>query len=133
MISFSNFGSSENPRAEKVRNAVALLHKAYPEMIVDGELQTDFALNAKMLQDIFPFSKLAGRKVNTLIFPNLDAANITYKLLKELNQSESIGPVMMGMAKPVHILQLGASVDEIVNMTAISVIDVQEREKKEKK
>ncbi|SDG59478.1 NADP-dependent malic enzyme [Winogradskyella thalassocola] len=130
MISYSNFGSSENPRAEKVREAVAYLHKAYPEMVVDGELQTDFALNAKMLQDIFPFSKLAGRKVNTLIFPNLDAANITYKLLKELNNSESIGPIMMGMRKPVHILQLGASVDEIVNMTAIAVIDAQEREKR---
>jgi malate dehydrogenase (oxaloacetate-decarboxylating)(NADP+) len=133
MISYSNFGSSENPRAEKVRDAVAYLHKAYPEMIVDGELQTDFALNAKMLQDIFPFSKLAGQKVNTLIFPNLDAANITYKLLKELNNVESIGPIMMGMAKPVHILQLGASVDEIVNMTAISVIDAQEREKRQQK
>ena len=106
------------------------LHKAHPEMVVDGELQTDFALNQKMLQDIFPFSKLAGRKVNTLIFPNLDSANITYKLLKELNNAESIGPIMMGMRKPVHILQLGASVDEIVNMTAIAVIDAQEREKR---
>ena len=102
-------------------------------MVVDGELQTDFALNQKMLQDIFPFSKLAGRKVNTLIFPNLDSANITYKLLKELNNAESIGPIMMGMRKPVHILQLGASVDEIVNMTAIAVIDAQEREKREAK
>ncbi len=131
MISYSNFGSSENPRAEKVREAVAYLHKAYPEMLVDGELQTDFALNSKMLQDIFPFSKLAGRKVNTLIFPNLDSANITYKLLKELNNAESIGPIMMGIAKPVHILQLGASVDEIVNMAAISVIDAQERDRKQ--
>ncbi|WP_299115780.1 NADP-dependent malic enzyme [uncultured Winogradskyella sp.] len=133
MISYSNFGSSENPRAEKVKEAVAFLHKAYPEMVVDGELQTDFALNSKMLQDIFPFSKLAGHKVNTLVFPNLDAANITYKLLKELNKTESIGPIMMGMAKPVHILQLGASVDEIVNMTAIAVIDAQEREKRQQK
>lgn len=133
MISYSNFGSSENPRARKVQEAVSILHKAYPDMVVDGELQTDFALNAKMLQDIFPFSKLAGRKVNTLIFPSLDAANITYKLLKELNKAESIGPIMMGMAKPVHILQLGASVDEIVNMAAIAVIDAQEREKRKQK
>ncbi|NRD24278.1 NADP-dependent malic enzyme [Winogradskyella litoriviva] len=133
MISYSNFGSSENPRADKVREAVSYLHKAYPEMIVDGELQTDFALNSKLLQDIFPFSKLAGRKVNTLIFPNLDAANITYKLMKELNNAESIGPIMMGMRKPVHILQLGASVDEIVNMAAISVIDAQEYQKKQQK
>ena len=131
MTSYSNFGSSDNPRAEKVNDAVAFLHKAYPDMIVDGEVQTDFALNSEMLQDIFPFSKLAGRKVNTLIFPNLDAANITYKLLKELNKVESIGPIMMGMNKPVHILQLDASVDEIVNMTAIAVIDAQEREKRQ--
>ncbi|WP_299526934.1 NADP-dependent malic enzyme [Winogradskyella sp.] len=133
MISYSNFGSSSNPSAQKVNRAVDYLHKNHPEMIVDGELQTDFALNSQMLQDIFPFSKLAGKKVNTLIFPNLDAANITYKLLKELNNTESIGPIMMGMAKPVHILQLDASVDEIVNMTAIAVIDAQEREKRLKK
>lgn len=133
MLSYSNFGSSEHPNSEKVREAVAYLHKAYPEMVVDGEVQSDFALNAKMLQDIFPFSKLAGRKVNTLIFPNLDSANITYKLLKELNKADSIGPIMMGMRKPVHILQLGASVDEIVNMTAIAVVDVQERERNQLK
>ncbi|MEZ4855540.1 MAG: NADP-dependent malic enzyme [Gelidibacter sp.] len=131
MISFANFGSSPSPRTSKVRDAVKILHETNPELLVDGELQTDFALNAEMLQTTFPFSKLAGRKVNTLIFPNLEAANITYKLLKELNKSESIGPIMMGMRKPIHILQLGASVDEIVNMTAISVIDAQQKEKKE--
>jgi malate dehydrogenase (oxaloacetate-decarboxylating)(NADP+) len=129
MISYSNFGSSQNPRASKVRDAVAFLHRHFPNMIVDGELQTDFALNDEMLLDIFPFSKLAGKKVNTLVFPNLDAANITYKLLKELNEAESIGPIMMGMKKPVHILQLDASVDEIVNMTAIAVIDAQQKQK----
>jgi len=84
-----------------------------------------------MLQDIFPFSKLAGRKVNALVFPNLDAANITYKLLKELNKADSIGPIMMGMKKPAHILQLDASVDEIVSMAAIAVIDAQQKEKLE--
>jgi malate dehydrogenase (oxaloacetate-decarboxylating)(NADP+) len=131
MISYSNFGSSENERASKVREAVSYLHKSSPDMIVDGELQTDFALNSEMLQDIFPFSKLVGKKVNTLVFPNLDAANITYKLLKELNKADSIGPIMMGMRKPVHILQLDASVDEIVNMTAIAVIDAQEKGKKQ--
>ena len=133
MTSYSNFGSSDNPNATKVRDAVAYLHKTYPDMVVDGELQIDFALNSKMLQDIFPFSKLAGRKVNTLIFPNLDTANITYKLLKELNKAESIGPIMIGMRKPVHILQLGASVDEIVNMVTVAVVDVQEREKRQHK
>ena len=129
MTSFSNFGSSLNEQATKVRDAVSLLHRHNPDLIVDGELQTDFALNNEMLQDQFPFSKLAGKKVNTLIFPNLDSANITYKLLKELNEAESIGPIMMGMRKPVHILQLHASVDEIVNMTAIAVIDAQNKEK----
>ena len=131
MISYSNFGSSSNEKASKVRDAVAHLHRYYPDMIVDGELQTDFALNAEMLKEKFPFSKLVDKKVNTLIFPNLDSANITYKLLKELNEAESIGPIMMGMRKPVHILQLGASVDEIVNMTAIAVIDAQQKEKQE--
>jgi len=131
MISFSNFGSSQNQSAKKVREAVAYLHKFYPNLIVDGELQTDFALNNEMLQDIFPFSKLAGKKVNTLIFPNLDSANITYKLLKELNKADNIGPIMMGLKKPAHILQLDASVDEIVNMTAIAVIDAQKKQKRE--
>ncbi|MFB9056238.1 NADP-dependent malic enzyme [Mariniflexile ostreae] len=129
MISYSNFGSSNHPRAAKIREAVSYLHSRFPNMLVDGELQTDFALNNEMLLDKFPFSKLAGRKVNTLVFPNLDAANITYKLLKELNGAESIGPIMMGMKKPVHILQLDASVDEIVNMTAIAVIDAQQKQK----
>jgi len=131
MTSYSNFGSSKNQTAIKVREAVSYLHKKHPELIVDGELQTDFALNKEMLQENFPFSKLAGRNVNTLIFPNLESANITYKLLKELNNSESIGPIMMGMRKPVHILQLGASVDEIVNMTAIAVVDAQLKQKRE--
>ena len=82
-----------------------------------------------MLKAIFPFSRLANKKVNTLIFPNLESAYITYKLLKELNKSESIGPIMMGLRKPVHILQLGASVDEIVNMTAVAVVDAQQKGK----
>ncbi|APY11248.1 NADP-dependent malic enzyme [Seonamhaeicola sp. S2-3] len=132
MVSYSNFGSSENEKASKIREAVAYLHRHYPDLNVDGELQTDFALNDEMLREKFPFSKLVGKKVNSLIFPNLDAANITYKLLKELDGAESIGPIMMGMDKPVHILQLGASVDEIVNISAIAVIDAQEKEKLEK-
>ena len=109
------------------------MHKYYPDLIVDGEIQADFALNAEMLQSKFPFSKLAGKKVNTLIFPNLESANITYKLLKELYQVESIGPIMMGMEKPVHIFQLGASVEEMVNMVAVAVVDAQEKEKRKKK
>jgi malate dehydrogenase (oxaloacetate-decarboxylating)(NADP+) len=130
MVSYSNFGSSTNESAGKVREAVAYLHKYYPDMIIDGELQADFALNPEMLQKKFPFSKLAGKKVNTLIFPNLESANITYKLMKELNKVDSIGPIMLGMSKPVHIFQLGASVEEMVNMAAIAVIDAQEKEKR---
>jgi malate dehydrogenase (oxaloacetate-decarboxylating)(NADP+) len=130
MVSFSNFGSSANEGAAKVREAVAYLHKNHPDLIVDGEIQADFALNQEMLEKKFPFSKLAGKKVNTLIFPNLESANITYKLLKELNNVESIGPIMLGMGKPVHIFQLGASVEEMVNMSAIAVIDAQEKQKK---
>ena len=133
MISFSNFGSSTNESANKVREAVDYLHKNHPEMIIDGEIQADFALNQDMLAAKFPFSKLAGKKVNTLIFPNLESANITYKLLKELNKVDSIGPIMLGMGKPVHIFQLGASVEEMVNMAAIAVIDAQELEKKKVK
>jgi len=113
-----------------VREAVSILHKNYPDLIVDGELQADFALNAEMHEAKFPFSKLVGKKVNTLIFPNLESANITYKLLKELDKVVSIGPIIMGMDKPVHIVQFGASVEEMVNMAAVAVVDAQEKEKR---
>ncbi len=132
MISYANFGSSKDIHATKVRDAVSYLHRTNPDMHVDGELQTDFALNKELLQKNFPFSKLAGKKVNALIFPNLDSANSNYKLLKELNNVESIGPIMLGMRKPVHILQLGASVEEIVNMAAVAVVDSQQKEKRVK-
>ena len=130
MISYSNFGSSKNPQADKVREAVSYLHKYYPDLAVDGEVQADFALNADMLKSKFPFSKLAGKKVNTFVFSNIDSANIMYKMVKELNNADNIGPIMMGMNKPVHVLQLGASVDEIVNMSAVAVIDAQQKGKK---
>lgn len=133
MISYANFGSSRNEKAEKVKEAVSILHRTKPELLVDGEMQTDFALNREMHQKKFPFSKIAGKKVNTLIFPNLDSGNSTYKMLKELNKSESVGPILMGMNKPVHILQLGASVEEMVNMAAVAVVDAQEKERKAKK
>ncbi len=131
MISYANFGSSKDPHASKVREAVDLLHKSNPDMIVDGELQADFALSQEMLKKKFPFSKLAGKKVNALIFPNLDSANSNYKLLKELNNVDSIGPILLGMKKPVHIVQMGASVDEMVNMTAVTVVDAQRKELRE--
>ncbi len=130
MLSYANFGSSAHPNAKKVTKAVEILHEKHPHLVVDGEIQTDFALNMELHQSNFPFSKLAGKKVNTLIFPNLESANITYKLLKELNRADSIGPIMLGLRKPVHVLQLGADVDEMVNMTAVAVVDAQEREKR---
>lgn len=132
LLSYANFGSSTHPNAKKVREAVRMLHEENPELIVDGEIQTDFALNKNLRHSQFPFSKLTDQKVNTLIFPNLESANITYKLLKELNKADSIGPIMVGLRKSVHILQLGASVEEMVNMAAVAVIDAQEREKRKR-
>ena len=132
LLSFSNFGSSNHPHAHKVREAIRILHDRHPDLVVDGEIQTDFALNKKLRKSQFPFSTLGGQNVNTLIFPNLESANITYKLLKELHAADSIGPIMLGLRKAVHVLQLGASVEEIVNMTAVAVIDAQEREKRKR-
>ena len=132
LLSYANFGSSNHPKAQKVREAVKILHDQNPDLVVDGEIQTDFVLGQELCKTNFPFSKLAGKKVNCLVFPNLDAANITYKLLKGLNNSESIGPIMLGLRKAAHILQLGASVEEMVNMAAVAVIDAQEREKRKR-
>ena len=129
MLSFSNFGSSRYPQAKKVSEAVSYLHRSNPNLIVDGPIQSDFALNKTLLQDRFPFSSLSNKKVNILVFPNLDAANITYKLIKELDEGLSIGPILMGLSEPIHILQLGASVSEIVNMSAIAVVDAQTKNK----
>lgn len=129
MLSFSNFGSSKMPSAQKVSEAVNLIHKRFPEIVIDGELQADFALNPKMLKEKFPFSKLNGKKVNGLIFPNLESANIGYKLMKEFSSVGSIGPIIMGLKKPVHIIQLGASVDEIVNIASVAIVHAQEKVK----
>ena len=129
MLSFSNFGSSKFPQAKKVTEAVGILHRSNPELTVDGPIQSDFALNKEMLQKGFPFSTLSNKKVNILVFPNLDAANITYKLMKELKEAVSIGPILMGLSEPIHVIQLGASVEEIVNMSAIAVIDAQSKNK----
>lgn len=133
MLSYANFGSSSHPNAKKVAKAVEILHTNHPDLVIDGEIQTDFALNMELHQSQFPFSKLAGKKVNGFVFPNLESANITYKLLKELNGADSIGPIMLGLKKPVHVLQLGADVDEMVNMASVAVIDAQEREKRKRK
>ena len=125
LLSYSNFGSSEGPDAIKMREVARILHQKMPNLIVDGEVQANFALNNQMLQEQFPFSHLVNNKVNTLIFPNLAAGNISYKLMQELGGSEAIGPLLLGMKKPVHVLQLGSSVREIVNMVTLAVVDAQ--------
>ncbi|RZP12732.1 MAG: NADP-dependent malic enzyme [Flavobacteriales bacterium] len=129
MLSFSNFGSSNSDSSRKIQDAVSYIHRYFPDVNIDGELQADFALNPEMLAREFPFSKLNGKKVNVLIFPNLESANITYKLLKQIDGSESIGPIILGLKKPAHIIQLGASVDEMVNMAAVAVVDAQQKQR----
>ncbi len=130
MLSFSNFGSSKSESSKKIQDAVSYIHRHFPDVVIDGELQADFALNPELLAKEFPFSKLNGKKVNVLIFPNLESANITYKLLKQIDGSESIGPIILGFKKPAHIIQLGASVDEMVNMAAVAVVDAQQKQRK---
>jgi malate dehydrogenase (oxaloacetate-decarboxylating)(NADP+) len=125
ILSYSNFGSNEGPVPEKTRETVKILHKQYPDMIVDGDMQANFALNSDLLADNFPFSTLNGKPANTLIFPNLESGNIAYKLLQEIGRAEAVGPILLGLKKPVHVLQLGSSVREIVNMVTIAVVDAQ--------
>lgn len=127
LLSYTNFGSAQGEVPKKVSQAVSMLHQDYPGLIVDGDLQGNFALNSDLLKEQFPFSELVGKKVNTLIFPNLASGNISYKLLQEMGGAEAIGPVLIGLKKPVHILQLGSSVREIVNMVIIAVVDAQSR------
>ena len=123
LLSYSNFGSSKGEDAEKMSNATAILHRNHPDLIVDGEIQANFAINQEMLAESFPFSELNQRKVNILIFPNLSAGNISYKLLKEMGGVEAQGPVLLGMKKSVHILQMGSSAKEIVDMVRLAVVD----------
>lgn len=125
MLSYSNFGSVEGNIPIMVRDAVYKLHTEHPELIVDGDLQANFALNNQLLRENFPFSKLADGPANTLIFPYLTAGNIAYKLVQEMGGAEAIGPILMGLNKSVHVLQMGSSVAEIVNMVTIAVIDAQ--------
>jgi malate dehydrogenase (oxaloacetate-decarboxylating)(NADP+) len=127
MLSYSNFGSVKGEVPEKVAKAVRFLHENYPGLIVDGDVQANFALNKTLIKEQFPFSQLANQDVNTLIFPNLASGNIAYKLIQELAGAEAIGPILMGLKKPVHILQLGSSVREIVNMAIIAVVDAQNK------
>jgi len=133
LLSFSNFGSSKHPEAQKMKKATQILKEKYPDLNIDGEMQADYALNKKLLKENFPFSELVNKKINTLIFPNLDAANIAYRMVKEMTGAQMVGPIMMGMNKPVHIIQLGSTADEIVNMTIVAVIDAQMYQKRQRK
>ncbi len=127
MLSYSNFGSVGGEIPEKISKATKILHDNYPGLIVDGDIQANVALNNDLLVEHFPFSELANKKVNTLIFPNLASGNIAYKMMQEIGGAEAIGPILLGMKKPAHILQLGSSVREIVNMVTIAVVDAQAR------
>jgi malate dehydrogenase (oxaloacetate-decarboxylating)(NADP+) len=126
MLSFSNFGSVRHPEAEKMGRAAALLRQRDPSLVVDGEMQADAALDPQVLKRDYPFSTLKGQ-ANVLIFPNLSAGNIAYKLLDHLGGATAIGPILVGMRRPVHVLERGADVQEIVNMAAVAVVDAQER------
>ena len=128
VLSYSNFGSSKGEIPDKVQQAVKLAKQKYPELILDGDIQANMAFNTELQQEIYPFSALAKKGANTLIFPDLASGNIAYKLLMEIGGAEAIGPILLGMKKPVHILQLGSSIRDIVNMAAIAVVDAQMRE-----
>ncbi len=126
LLSYSNFGAFKGEGSPvRVKEAVQMLHEKFPDLIVDGEMQANYALNGQMRYKRFPFNKLGDEDANTLIFPNLSSGNITYKVLQTLGTAEAIGPILMGMKKPVHILQLDSSVREIINMVAIAVVDAQ--------
>ncbi|HQT23003.1 MAG: NADP-dependent malic enzyme [Sphingobacteriales bacterium 17-39-43] len=128
MLSYSNFGSNDGAVPEKVRQAVKILHEKHKDITVDGDMQANFAMNPDLLKDNYPFSALVGAPANVLVFPNLESGNIAYKLLQEIGGAEAVGPILLGLNKPVHILQLGSSVREIVNMVTIAVVDVQTKE-----
>jgi malate dehydrogenase (oxaloacetate-decarboxylating)(NADP+) len=131
MLSFSNFGGTRHPLVDKVRQAVEIVKRRAPELIIDGEMQADTAVVPEIIDEVYPFSPLHGNGgANVLIFPNLEAGNVAYKLLQRLGGAEAIGPILLGMRKPVHVLQIG-DFDEmdVVNMTAIAVVDAQAGER----
>ncbi len=125
LATYSSFGSAKGEDAEKMRNATAILHKKHPDWIIEGEMQAHLAFNMELVRENYPFSKLSGEPANTVIFPNLSASNITYNLMKETGDIEYIGPILLGIRKPVHVLQLGSTVREIVNMVAFAVVEAQ--------
>lgn len=125
MLSYSNFGATPSPESNLVRNVVARIREQYPDMVIDGEMQAGVAFNKDLLRENYPFSDLVDESPNVLIFPNLSAGNIAYHLLQELGGAEAVGPILLGLKKPVHVLQLGSSVRQIVNMVAIAVVEAQ--------
>ncbi|WP_297335144.1 NADP-dependent malic enzyme [Algoriphagus sp.] len=125
VLSYSNFGSAKGDIASKTAKATAMAKEKYPDLVIEGEMQANVALNEEIQREMYPFSKLVNKRANTLIFPDLSSGNIAYKLMAELGNAEAIGPILLGMNKPVHILQLGSSIREIVNMVAIAVVDAQ--------
>lgn len=127
LLSYSNFGSSPGKDPEKMAKAVEILHANHPSLVVDGEVQANFALNNDLMNEKFSFSHLANKQVNVLIFPNLSAGNIAYKLLQEMTDGDAIGPVLIGLKKSIHVLQLGSSVREIINMVKVAVVDAQNK------
>lgn len=128
MLSFENF-AARTEVSKKVSKAVSILHKAYPEMVVDGEIQPDFAMNEELISKNYPFSKLSGKSANVFIFPDLASGNLSYKILRGIEDARVVGPILMGMNKPVHILQMRSNISEIVNLATIAVLDIQMREK----
>jgi malate dehydrogenase (oxaloacetate-decarboxylating)(NADP+) len=129
MLSYSNFGSSNSPEAKLVAEARKIVKAKMPTLLVDGEMQASVAFNKELMKENYPFCELADKDVNTLIFPNLASGNIAYNLLKELETADAVGPILLGLKKPVHILQLGSSVRSILNMALIAVVDAQIKSK----
>ena len=125
MLSYSNFGSSDSGEARLVAEATRILKQRDPNLIVDGEMQGSLAFNKEILRDNYPFSDLVEQEVNVLMFPNLTAGNVAYNLLKEVGGADAIGPILLGLKKPVHVLQLGSSVRNIINMALVAVVDAQ--------
>lgn len=129
MLSYENF-SAKSDTSAKMSEAVEILHKQYPNMVVDGEIQPDFAMNKELLQNDYPFSKLGNQPANVFVFPNLESANLSYKIIRGMKVGQVVGPILMGLKQPVHILQMRSSVDEIVNLTTIAVLDAQRKERR---
>lgn len=129
MVSYSNFGSNKEAEPRLVHNVVEKMHKLYPELPIDGEMQVHYAINKKVRDNNFPFSRLNGKDVNTLIFPNLSAANTAYKMMLEMGLAEAIGPIQMGLNKPIHFINVDSPVRDIVNLATVAVLDAAVLEK----